>query len=138
MDQRVRFISEHLTGYFAFKDLCAQFGVSRNTGYKWVKRYAEFGSVGLADRSRKPHHCPHGTEKAVIEGLLRERSKHPSWGPKKLLAVLLRRHPAPSLPDEALSNAFQRGWTRDGTPNLSNAMDEVLREAQEFTRKRNE
>lgn len=27
---------------------------------------------------------------------------------------------------ELLSDAFQRGWVRDGVPNLSNAMDEVL------------
>lgn len=25
-----------------------------------------------------------------------------------------------------MTDAFQRGWVRDGTPNLSNAMDEVL------------
>jgi hypothetical protein len=25
-----------------------------------------------------------------------------------------------------IDDAFQRGWLRDGTPNLSNAMDEVL------------
>jgi hypothetical protein len=25
-----------------------------------------------------------------------------------------------------IMDAFQRGWSRDGTPNLSNAMDEVL------------
>ena len=38
--------------------------------------------------------------------------------------------------NKALSDAFHLGWTRDGKPNLSNAMDEVLREAQELTRKR--
>ena len=31
---------------------------------------------------------------------------------------------------EILVGAFQHGWTRSGVPNLSNAMDEVLREAQ--------
>jgi len=33
--------------------------------------------------------------------------------------------------NQLLSQAFQRGWIRSGTPNLSNAMDEVLRAAQE-------
>ncbi len=35
------------------------------------------------------------------------------------------------LLNQLLSQAFQRGWTRSGAPNLSNAMDEVLRAAQE-------
>lgn len=33
-----------------------------------------------------------------------------------------------------LSDAFQRGWVRDGVPNLSNAMDEVLLAASERIR----
>lgn len=35
------------------------------------------------------------------------------------------------LLNQLLSQAFQRGWTRSGVPNLSNAMDEVLKAAQE-------
>lgn len=37
------------------------------------------------------------------------------------------------LLNQLLSQAFQRGWVRSGVPNLSNAMDEVLRVAQEAT-----
>lgn len=33
--------------------------------------------------------------------------------------------------NELLSQSFKYGWTRSGTPNLSNAMDEVLRAAQD-------
>jgi hypothetical protein len=35
------------------------------------------------------------------------------------------------LLNQLLSQAFQSGWTRSGAPNLSNAMDEVLKAAQE-------
>ncbi len=38
------------------------------------------------------------------------------------------------LLNELLSQAFQRGWTRSSEPNLSNAMDEVLKAAQEAIR----
>jgi len=34
--------------------------------------------------------------------------------------------------NELFTRAFQRGWMRNGVPNLSNAMDEVLRAAQDI------
>jgi len=36
--------------------------------------------------------------------------------------------------NKLISAAFQRGWIRSGEPNLSNAMDEVLLEAQNLIR----
>ena len=88
MDQRVRFIAEYLKGYFPFSELCLEFSISRKTGYKWVERYEQEGSAGLADRSRRPHSCPHETNNAFIEALVQARMKHPSWGPKKLLEII--------------------------------------------------
>jgi hypothetical protein len=49
-----------------------------------VERYELGGPGGLADRSRRPHSCPHVTDEAIIEALVRARMKHPTWGPKKL------------------------------------------------------
>ena len=88
MDQRVRFIAEYLKGYFPFSELCLEFSISRKTGYKWVERYEQEGSAGLADRSRRPHSCPHETNSVFIEALVQARMKHPSWGPKKLLEII--------------------------------------------------
>ena len=34
-------------------------GVSRATAYKWLARYRALGPAGLADRSSRPHRCPH-------------------------------------------------------------------------------
>lgn len=51
---------------------------------------------------------------------------------KKQLAVLETiKEDHGELLNQLLSQAFQRGWTRDKEPNLSNAMDEVLRAAQD-------
>lgn len=39
---------------------CRYYGISRHTFYNWRRRYEELGLAGLSDRSRRPHHCPHG------------------------------------------------------------------------------
>jgi len=33
-------------------ELCGRFGVSRKTGYKWLRRFQEEGLRGLVDRTR--------------------------------------------------------------------------------------
>lgn len=103
MDQRVRFISEYLNGYFTFSELCYQFSISRKTGYKWVKRYKDFGVDGLIDKSRRPWNCPHQTADIIVKAIVKARTRHPTWGPKKLLDILSNKHPPATLP--AISTA---------------------------------
>ena len=69
---------------------CREFGISRKTGYKWLRRYAELGLDGLVDRSRRPRSSPLQASGAVVVELVRLRQAHPHWGPKKLRALLLR------------------------------------------------
>ncbi|MFN9470499.1 helix-turn-helix domain-containing protein, partial [Acidovorax sp.] len=40
------------------RELCRRFGISPQTGYKWLARFAQLGSLGLADVSRRPLHSP--------------------------------------------------------------------------------
>jgi transposase InsO family protein len=106
MDQRVRFISEYLKGYFPFSELCIQFSISRKTGYKWVQGYEEYGVEGLTGRDRRPHSCPHKTDSAIVEAIVQARIKHPSWGPKKLLKIIASHYqelPAVSTAADILS-----------------------------------
>jgi transposase-like protein len=53
-------------------ELCRRFGISRKTGYKWLKRHAQAGAEGLSDGSRRPRHSPKRTpsevEGAVLKG----------------------------------------------------------------------
>ena len=48
------------TDRFTIAELCAQFGISRKTGYKHLERYALHGMKGLQPRSHRPHQCPQG------------------------------------------------------------------------------
>lgn len=96
MDQRIRFIREYLEDDRFFRELCQEFDISRKTGYKWVERYLSEGPKGLMDRPRSPHSCPHRTGEEIVEAIVKEKGKHLTWGPKKILARLSSRYP--SLP----------------------------------------
>lgn len=101
MDLRVQFIAEWQTGAWTMTELCADYQVSRKTGYKWVTRYEAAGPRGLHDRSRRPHTSPQAIERAVIDQLVALRRRHPHWGAKKLLAVARRDDPQTSWPSRA-------------------------------------
>jgi transposase InsO family protein len=90
MDHRVEFISRLNAGE-KMTDLCIEYGVSRKTGHKLKNRYEELGPSGLEDRPMGPRRIPHKTTPEVIKLILGERRRHPSWGPKKLKAVLEKR-----------------------------------------------
>jgi putative transposase len=93
MDGRLRFVRDAASDRFTMSELCARYGVSRRVGYKWIARYDAEGRRGLVDRSRAPHHCPHAIPPHVAELLVAAREAHPSWGARKLLAVLAAKHP---------------------------------------------
>lgn len=62
-----------------FVALCARFGVSRKTGYKWLNRYRAGGHAALHPRSRRPKSSPHRTPDAVVDAILAARRAHPDW-----------------------------------------------------------
>jgi len=106
MDEREAFVRAWAAGVFAMTELCEHFGVSRKTGYKWVRRYEEEGRVGLADRSRAPRSCPHRTApeaEAEIVGLKRRQMR---WGPKKIVDELKRTQPERSWPAVSTAGAI--------------------------------
>lgn len=98
MDQRQKFVEAACARRFSMSELCAQYGVSRKTGYKWLQRFRSGGLIGLRDASRARHSQPHRTPQPVVEALLELRKKHPRWGPEKLLDILSKRQPQLRLP----------------------------------------
>lgn len=97
MDQRKDFIADWLSCE-TISGLCRVYGISRTTAYKWIERYEEDDEDGLADRSRRPHRSPGATPDHIAEAVISLRREHPSWGPKKLVALLARRHPRWEIP----------------------------------------
>jgi transposase-like protein len=93
MDQERLFIQDYIRGSFAMAELCRRYGISRPTGYKWVRRFEAEGLPGLAERPRRPEGCSHETAIEITEAILELRRRHPYWGAKKLLTILKKRHP---------------------------------------------
>jgi putative transposase len=98
MELRMRLVNALLADEDSMTALCEEYGVSRKTGYKWLNRFRVQGPVGLAERSRAPHVVPWAITQAQTEAIVSLRRQHPSWGPKKLRAKLLRRAPEQHWP----------------------------------------
>jgi putative transposase len=79
-------------------EVAREFGVSRKTAYKWLKRYQKLGLTGLVDEPRRPASSPMATTAELAFEAVEVRKQHPSWGPKKIAAVLRRRHPGEDTP----------------------------------------
>ena len=88
MDQRLQFLSSYQKEEMSVSDLCREFGVSRQTGYRWINRNKEAGPEGLLNRSSKPNGCSHATTEVIENEIFALRSKHLSWGARKLKARL--------------------------------------------------
>jgi transposase len=58
-------------------------GVSRTTAYNWLGRYRAHGPAGLADRSSRPHRCPHALPVAQVRRVLAARRRR-RQGPHRL------------------------------------------------------
>ena len=85
MEQRKEFI-EQAAECSNFSELCREYGISRKTGYKWLKRFRETSS--LEDQSRRPKHPYLKTAPAVEAAILAMREENPSWGGKTIRTVL--------------------------------------------------
>lgn len=137
MSERSEFLSFASRRELTMSALCQRYGVSRKTGYKWLRRSRESEPGELVDRSRRPHYSPSRTPaevEAVICGL---RTEHPAWGGRKLHYLLrgdgFSHPPAPSTISDILrrhgllapERRTQRDWQRfeELSPNALWQMD---------------
>ncbi len=98
--QREEFVLRALEPGACMSTICREFGISRKTGYKWLARYRDRGLSGLEAMSRRPSRSPlKASAEAVVE-VVRIRLEHPTWGPRKLRAVLLREGQLADVPSD--------------------------------------
>jgi transposase InsO family protein len=98
MKERIKFVLAYEEGAEPIAVLCRRFGISRKTGYKWLKRYAHGGVDGLRDRPSRPGSTPHKTPEQVERIVVAARKKYPYWGPKKLPVIIRQLAPDIDMP----------------------------------------
>ena len=69
-----------------FSSLCREFGITRKTGYKWLRRYE--ADEELSNRSRRPKVTANKTAPETELKIVEARSVHPGWGAKKIKVSL--------------------------------------------------
>ena len=92
-EARARFVFACREKRESFASLCRWFGISRKSGYKWLRRYCAGGVRALGDASRRPHYCAKAHRSFWRGRLRRARKARPHWGPKKLRRLLQQSFP---------------------------------------------
>lgn len=109
-EERRRFASEAEARQRPLAVICRAFGISRKTGYKWLRRYEADPRNGLACLSHRPRVAP-GCTPRWLRWLLYWRAKRPTWGAILLHEKLRRRWPRSRRPSV---RTFQRWLTAAG------------------------
>ena len=79
MDEKTAFIAECLRGELPMTALCERYGISRDTGYRLLRRYREEGPGGLEPRVRRRRATPQRRVRSRRDPTIRTR---PGRGPK--------------------------------------------------------
>lgn len=106
-EQRWEFVKRAQPRKEPLARLCREFGISRPTGYLWLRRYEQARTMtALQCRSRRPQHSPLRTAAALEQRVvaLRERTH---WGARKL-RELLREREQVELPTRTIHRILQR------------------------------
>jgi len=114
-EQRYQAVLAVLQDGLSVTAVAEKMGVSRQSLHRWLAWYAGGGIEELADRSHRPHSCPHQMDPAVEVRLVEVRQTHPGWGPDRLRYRLAREGMRP-LPSRAgIARALvRRGLISDG------------------------
>ena len=101
MEQRIEFIRDWLKKTHSVSELCALYGISRKSAYKWIDRYMNDGPDWAMDRSHEAALVHNKTPVEVERALMQMRLRHRTWGARKLLHQVGLEQPQLILPQES-------------------------------------
>jgi transposase InsO family protein len=105
MTERVKLITEYLSGNYSVSELSRRFEVSRPIVYKWIERYEQGSWAGLQERSRAPHRQARALSATLEELILELKQRWPDWGAPKLRQKLLEQVGPQRCPAESTVSA---------------------------------
>jgi transposase InsO family protein len=112
-EQRVEFVVAAHRQEKSLTQLCGEFGISRPTGYLWLKRYQSSGIRGVQEKSRRPRHSPGRTAGELEQRVVELRRERPDWGARKIRHLLQQE--GIGLPGSTIHRIFLRhDLVRDG------------------------
>src|SRR5205809_6345688 len=94
------------TAHRPVAEVCRDFGVSRKTADKWLRRHDADPGRPPADRSRRPHTSPGRTPAELEAAVLAARDRY-GWGPRKIVAYL-GNHGRPAPPARTAAAILRR------------------------------
>jgi transposase InsO family protein len=108
MESRIEFLACAIGDRENFSSLCMEYGISRTTGYEYLKRYKETGSIleAASELSRRPHRSPRKTAEA-LEKRVEEIRNREGWGARKISDQLFKKDGI-SLPGVTVHRILRR------------------------------
>lgn len=114
-DRRWEFVMLASLAGASITALCARFGISRQTGHLWLRRFAA-GERDFEDRSRRPRHSARRLSGDLEDRILAVRDAHPAWGARKIAAVLRRNGLEPPAASTVHAVLSRHGRIAPGSP----------------------
>lgn len=100
---------------------CRYFGISRQSFYRWRRRYNRWDLGTLEEHSRRPRRLRRPTWSSELsKKVLKLREQYPRWGKDKLVVLLSREgvKVSVSMVGRILTELKRRGILREGLPNF--------------------
>jgi len=110
VEQRYELIRQMRVGELTVSELCHRANVSRQTAYKWRKRYQAGRLRALADQSRTARKVFGKPVELWLDRVRRIRKRRPTWGARKLYYRLRQDFGAAGLPSVSAITRWLRRW----------------------------
>ena len=108
-------------------EICRRYKISRETYYRYRRRYVAAGIEGLEDRSRRPKVSPAQIDAALEAEICRMRRDHPRWGARRIHGELQHAGKVPPAVS-TIHQALRRNHLVADQPRRSKALTRFERE----------
>lgn len=109
-------------------DICRRYGISRQTYYRYRRRYLLEGLDGLEDKSRRPKHSPSRIDAELETAICAMRKAHPRWGARRIGAELERSGVSPPSMSTIHQSLVRNGLVPASVPRRPKALKRFERE----------